>query len=143
MCNLIIDNGSWENFVSMALVEYMKLETKSHPQPYDNGRIKKGPCIKVTNRCQVPISIEKFYRDPITCDVVNIDKCHIFLGRSWQHDVDATHKGRDNIYVFTWKGKRVATRPIPPPPESTKKVSSLISLCQRLDRNSRASSLEE
>ena len=61
-----------------------------------------------------------------------------------KHDVNATHKGRDNIYVFTWKGKRVAMRPTPPPPESTKKkVSSLISLCHKLDRNSRASSFEE
>jgi len=41
---------------------------------------------------------------------------------------DTTHKGKDNIYVFTWKGKRVAMREIPLPPKSTKKkVSSLIS----------------
>ena len=35
-------------------------------------------------------------------------------------------------YVSTWKGNRVAMRPIPPPPKSTK-VSSLISLCHQLD----------
>ena len=100
--------------------------------------------IKVTDKYQVHISIEKFYREPITCDIVDMDKCHILLGRTWQHDVDATHKGRDNIYVFTWKGERVAMRPIPLSSEPTKKkVSSFISLCHQLDRNSRSSSYEE
>jgi len=23
-----------------------------------------------------------------------------FLGRPWQHDVDATHKGKENIYML-------------------------------------------
>jgi len=102
------------------------------------------PCIKVTDKCQVFTSIGKFYRDPVTCNVVDMDKCHILLRRLWQHDVGATYKGRDNIYVFTWKGKRVAMKPIPLPPESTKKkLSYLIFLCHQLDRNSRASSFEE
>ena len=58
------------------------------------------PMHQVINRCHIPISIGKFYRDPVACDVVDMDKCHILLGRSWQHDVDAIHKGRDNIYVL-------------------------------------------
>ena len=83
--------------MSRTLTDCLKVETKLHPYPYDIGCVKKGPCIKVTNRCQVSISIGKFYRDPVTCDVVDMNECHILLGMSWQHDVDATHKGRDNV----------------------------------------------
>jgi len=50
-----------------------------------------------------------------------MDACHILLGRPWQHDVDATHRGKRNIYMFTWEGKRIAIKPIPPP-KSTKGV---------------------
>ena len=75
---------------------------------------------------------------------MDANKCHIFLRRPSQYDIDTTHKERENIYVFTWRGKRVAMRPIPAPPESTKKkVSLLISLGHQLDRNSRVSSFEE
>ena len=49
-----------------------------------------------------------------------MDACHILLGRPCQHDVDTTHKGKENIYMFTWKGKRVAISPISPIKKSTK-----------------------
>ena len=67
----------------------------------------------------VPTSIGKFYQDSVACDVVDMDKYHILLGRLWSHDVDTTHEGKENIYIFTWKGKRVTMRPIPPTPTFT------------------------
>jgi len=47
ICNLIIDNRSCENIVSKTLMDYLKLDTKPHPHPYDIGWIKQGPHIKV------------------------------------------------------------------------------------------------
>ena len=131
VCNLIINNNSCKNIASTVLVDYLKLEIEPHPHPYTIGWIKKGPYIKVTNLCQVPISIEKFYQDSVTCDV-DMDACHILLGRPWQHDIDATHRSKRNIYMFTWEGKRITMKPIPPPPKPTKeKMSKFISICNR------------
>jgi len=80
-----------ENIVSKILVDYLKLDTKTHPHPYDIGWIKQGIRIKVTDLCQVPISFGGNYEDSVTCDVIDMDKCHSLLERLWQHDVDATH----------------------------------------------------
>jgi len=73
VCNLIIDKNSYENIVSTALVDYLKLETERHPHSYTIGWIKKGHCIKVTNLYHVLISISKFYQDSVTCDAVGMD----------------------------------------------------------------------
>ena len=86
LCNLIIDNESCENIISNALMDYLKLETESYPQP-----------TKVINLCHVSISIGKLCQDYVAFEVVNMDKCHNLLGRPWQYDVDATHRGKENI----------------------------------------------
>ena len=39
--------------------------------------------------------------------MVEMDACHVILGRPWQFDVDATYKGRDNVYVFMKGGHKV------------------------------------
>ncbi|GJV46367.1 putative CCCH-type zinc finger family protein [Tanacetum coccineum] len=54
---------------------------------------KKGPALKVTEICKVPLAIKKHYNELVTCDVVDMEACHVLLGRPWQHDVDATHQG--------------------------------------------------
>ena len=54
----------------------------------------------------------KSYRDSIVCDVVEMSTSHFLLGRPWQYDVDATHRGKENIYVFSWKGKMIALHSI-------------------------------
>ena len=121
----------------------------------------------VTDLCHVPLSIGKFSEDYVACDVVDMDNCHILLGRPCQHDVDATHKGKKNIYMFSWKGKRVALKPSAPIRKSIKERSPNLSICNQgrsrfweqtfpqakfandssvqgsIDRNSRSSSFEK
>lgn len=64
---------------------------------------------------KVSLSISKRYNDIIVCDVVEMDATHILLGRPWQFDVDATHHGKLNQYVFRAEGRKVANwiKPLP------------------------------
>ncbi|GJR45311.1 hypothetical protein Tco_1313414, partial [Tanacetum coccineum] len=92
MCSIIIDGRSCKILVSKALVKAFKLLTEPHHSPYQIGWIKKEPTLKVTEICKVPLAIGKHYNELVTCDVVNMEACHVLLGRPWQHDVDSTHQ---------------------------------------------------
>jgi len=61
-----------------------------------------------------------------------MDACHILLRKPWQYGVNATHRRNEDIYVFSWKGKKVSMRPIPPAPKLTKEEEpKFISICNR------------
>ena len=38
--------------------------------------------------------------------------CHLILGRPWQYDVDATHRCKDNVYVFFKNDSKINLGPI-------------------------------
>jgi hypothetical protein len=107
VCAVVIDSGSFENFVTEALVRHLNLKTKKHPSPYYLSWLRLGTEVLVTETCHVPISLGKSYKTKVVCHVVNMDFCDVILGRPWQYDVDATHRGRKNAYVFSWKGKKI------------------------------------
>ena len=50
----------------------------------------------------------KYYVDEVVCDVVEMDACCLILGRPWQYDVDATHRCKDNVYVFFKNGGKLS-----------------------------------
>ena len=58
----------------------------------------------VTQQCCVTFSMSKCYVDEVVCDVIEMDACHLILGRCWKYDVDATHRYKDNVYVFYKNG---------------------------------------
>ncbi|GKE86588.1 RNA-directed DNA polymerase, partial [Tanacetum coccineum] len=52
----------------------------------------KGLVLKVTEICKVPLALRKHYNELVTCDVIDMETCHVLLGRPWQRDVDSTHQ---------------------------------------------------
>uniref|UniRef100_A0ACD5Y723 Uncharacterized protein n=1 Tax=Avena sativa TaxID=4498 RepID=A0ACD5Y723_AVESA len=111
VCKLVIDSCSRENLISQNLVNHLKLETRDHPNPYTIGWIKKGTNIRITKQCNLPLSLDEYYRSNVLCDVVDMDASHVLLGRPWQFDVDATHKGKQNSYSFTWNKRKIIILP--------------------------------
>jgi len=54
----------------------------------------------------------KCYVDEVICEAVETDACHLILGRPWQHDVDATHRCKDNMYLFFKNSRKIVLGPI-------------------------------
>nr|GEV27616.1 reverse transcriptase domain-containing protein [Tanacetum cinerariifolium] len=59
----------------------------------------------------VPFTIGK-YKDGVVCDIVEMDVCHILLGRPCEFDVNATHEGKDNTYSFQVNGVKQILVPL-------------------------------
>ncbi|GJU49904.1 hypothetical protein Tco_1219459 [Tanacetum coccineum] len=114
ICSIVIDGGSCENLVANDLVKAFKFPTEPHPSSFKIGWIKKGPTLKVTeicNICKVPLVIGKHYNELVTCDV-DMKAYHVLLRRPWQNNMDATHQGKSNMYLFKWSGKTIAILPL-------------------------------
>lgn len=92
VCKLVIDGCSSKNIVAKGLVDHLKLKTKPHSHLYNIGWIKKKPSVRVMKQCRLPLSLRKTCKVEILCDVVEIEACHVFLGRLWQYDECTTHK---------------------------------------------------
>ncbi|KAL5537554.1 hypothetical protein UlMin_042915 [Ulmus minor] len=56
-------------------------------------------------------SIGKTYQTQITCDIIDMDACHIILGRPWQFDNRVIYDGYKNLYEVMWEGKKITFLP--------------------------------
>ncbi|XP_071688790.1 uncharacterized protein [Rutidosis leptorrhynchoides] len=130
--NVIIDGGSSENIISRDIVTRLKLTPRKHPTPYKIGWIKAVGEVRVTKQCEVPISMGK-YKDTIVFDIVDMDACHVLLGRPWQFDLRVIHKGKENTYTFSKDGHKFTLCPYSNSsiPRASKEKEKHITLCSR------------
>jgi hypothetical protein len=111
VCKVIVDNVSTYNLVSTEMVENMELETIAHPSPYKVSWLQKEDQVTVTKQCFIEFKIGG-YRDEISCDVIPMNVCHIFLGRPWQYEKNVVHDGRKNTYNLEKNGRKDMLLPI-------------------------------
>ncbi|XP_057532797.1 uncharacterized protein LOC130810672 [Amaranthus tricolor] len=136
VCDLIIDSGSEANCVSKQLVEELHLKTKAHPNPYKMKWLDTKASGSVKHQCPVVLTLGT-YEDEVLCDVLEMDACHLLLGRPWQYDKRAIHNGYDNTYTIRHNGKRKEFLPLPPhravPPKPSKEHVQLMNRkeCER------------
>jgi hypothetical protein len=113
VCDLIIDGGSETNCVSQGLVKELNLETKSHPHPYKLKWLDNKASGVVNKQSLITLTIGS-YQDQVLCDVLDMEACHILLGRPWQYDRRVVHNGYSNIYTLKHDGKLKDLIPLPP-----------------------------
>jgi hypothetical protein len=86
---VIIDGGTEDNVVSKETISKLGLKTEKHPSCYKIRWVKQGTATLVSKRCHFTFLIGKHYSDSIMCIVVDMEACHLILGRPWQFDVNA------------------------------------------------------
>ncbi|PKU80524.1 RNA-directed DNA polymerase [Dendrobium catenatum] len=111
VCDLLVDSGCTENVISRAVVQSLQLKTVKNANPYRITWVKKGMEIAVTESCKVVFSIGKQYVCEVSCDVLDMDVCHLILGRPWQFDASAVYDCRANTYSLDYKGRRLRLLP--------------------------------
>lgn len=80
VCDLIIDGGSETNCVSQNLVQELKLTTQTHHQPYKLKWLDNKASGSVHRQSLITFTIGS-YHDQVLCDVLDMDACHVLLGR--------------------------------------------------------------
>ena len=95
------------------VVKKLGLVTKSHPNPYYIGWVTFTRHVRVAEQCNILLSIIKF-NDVVTYDVVDMNACHILLGRPWKFDNNACYHGKSNVYEVEKGGKKFTEGPIQP-----------------------------
>ncbi|XP_059294604.1 uncharacterized protein LOC132047602 [Lycium ferocissimum] len=113
VCVMIIDSGSCANVASTTLVDFLKLPTTNHENPYKLQWLNECGELKVTRQAFIKFKIGK-YQDEILCDVVPMQACHLLLGRPWQYDRSTKHDGRTNRYTLVHNGLNHVLCPMTP-----------------------------
>ena len=96
--------------MSFEATQKLGLAVTPHPSPYPLAWLNNSTEITVSKQVLVSFSIGT-YKDSVTCDVIPMDACHLLLGRPWQFDRDAIHRGKGNTYSFVFDNRTITLVP--------------------------------
>jgi hypothetical protein len=102
LCKFIIDGGSFTNVISSNVVDALSLSKWWIPTPHYMQWMNQSGTLTITHRSRVRISVGD-YVDSVDYDVAPMSACHLLLGRPWKYDIDSTHEGHSNNYMFVHK----------------------------------------
>jgi hypothetical protein len=89
----------------------MNLKCIPHPSPYQVSWLQKGQQVTVTKKCLLSFYLNKFTGQGL-CDLVEMDECHVLLGRLWLFDRNILHDGMENMYKFNKDGEHYRLGPM-------------------------------
>ena len=52
------------------------------------------------------------YKDQVLCDIVDMNSCHVLLGRPWQYDCRAVHDCVRNVFNIEKGGRNFSPIPL-------------------------------
>ena len=85
--------------MSVEVKRKLNLKCIPHPTPYQVSWLQKGQQVNGTEQCLLSFQIGNFSKQ-ILNDVVEMDTCHVLLGRPWMFDKKVFHDCRENTYEF-------------------------------------------
>ncbi|XP_059064905.1 uncharacterized protein LOC131856955 [Cryptomeria japonica] len=107
------------------MVSKLRLKKFPHPCPYKVSWLSKEQQDLVSDQVWVDFQIVE-YRDKILCDVVEMDACHLLLGRPWQYNLDSRHDGKKNVYKLTKDDVQYTMTPLPDDGKKNHVVTSVM-----------------
>ena len=107
---MIVDGGSTDNLVAGEMVQKLGLKGIRHPYPYRIGWLQYDHAVEVWEQWLVDFHIGK-YKDQLLCDIVDMNSCHVLLGRPWQYDCKVVHDYVRNVFTIEKGGRKFS--PIP------------------------------
>ena len=111
VCNVIVDGGSTNNLVAEEMVQKLGLRRMRHPCPYRIGWLQGEHGLEVREQCLVDLQIGQ-YKDQVLCDIVDMNSCHLLLGRPWQYDCRAVHDCVKNVFTIVKDGNKYSLIPL-------------------------------
>ena len=82
-----------------------------HPYPYRIGWLQDTHAMEVWEQYLVDFQIGQ-YKDQVLCDIMDMNSCHILLGRPWQYDSRAMHDHVKNVITIVKDGRKHTLMPL-------------------------------
>ena len=93
------------------MIQKLGLKRMRHPYPYRIGWLQGKNALEVREKCLVDFQIGQ-YKNQVLCDIVDMNSCHVLLGKPWQYDCRAVHDCVRNVFTVEKGGRKFFLIPL-------------------------------